>query len=184
MLASQLLVSGGLTVLSVRGAQADLGRGGVLQIDVQEGMPVARLGEADAQLETRAELSEVPEGGLTRIEELEGTAVVTGPTTNVGFSGGNPTLGTDPQSPASVHQRIIENRRVYGFEESGPYAGSFSKPEVDDAKLAAIVEEAYKGVGRTPEGIANQIGTGSTMDAARYELANPGTQVRDRSHAG
>ena len=53
---------------------------------------------------------------------------------------------------------------VYGFQESGDYVGSFKRPEVADAKLKNYVVAIYKGDLRS-----NVKGTGSTMDAARWE---------------
>lgn len=75
VLLSQLAVAGVLTQISIQGDLGDIRSGGVLRIDVENGVPIARVGgEADARLGARAELTEEPDGGgSTRIEEPEGT---------------------------------------------------------------------------------------------------------------
>ena len=106
---------------------------------------------------------------------------------NLPFSGGKPAISDDEYSPSSVSERTIDSRNQYGYQESGDYAGSFKRPEVDDSKLENIVNDVYKG-----DRHSSYEGTGSTADAARWEykseqvlngsdhLNNKGPQVISR----
>ena len=91
-------------------------------------------------------------------------------------SGGKPVLYNDVYNPDIVANRTIESRELYGFQESGNYVGSFKRPEVADAKLKKIVVNLYKGDLRI-----DFEGTGSTMDAARWEFKT-GELLNGKNH--
>uniref|UniRef100_UPI002EDB78FC hypothetical protein n=1 Tax=Photobacterium sp. 53610 TaxID=3102789 RepID=UPI002EDB78FC len=103
----------------------------------------------------------MPDEGVVR-NDRQGEAT----NSTYGYSGGNPSIVNDVYSPNAVSERSIVNRNTYGYQESGPYPGSFKRPEVDNDKLQNIVNQMYKG-DRSPTGT---LGTGSTADAARHEF--------------
>jgi len=50
-------------------------------------------------------------------------------------------------------------------------------PQVTDSKLGNIVHDLYKGANNP-----TRVGSGTTADAIRHELANPGVQTAGRGH--
>lgn len=52
-----------------------------------------------------------------------------------------------------------------------------AKPVVENQKLQNIIDNLYKGVDNP-----SRVGDGTTMDALKFELDNPGSQVGGRSH--